>query len=38
MLAYLDVFRLLGFLLLAIIPMLFLMKKVTPGKGSVSVH
>jgi DHA2 family multidrug resistance protein len=38
MLAYLDVFRLLGSLLLGVIPLLFLMKKVTPGKGPVSVH
>jgi DHA2 family multidrug resistance protein len=38
MLAYLDVFRLLGWLLLAILPCLFIMKGVKPGKGPVSVH
>jgi DHA2 family multidrug resistance protein len=38
MLAYLDVFRVLGYLLLAIIPLLFLMKGVKPGKGPTVVH
>jgi DHA2 family multidrug resistance protein len=38
MLAYLDVFRVLGFLLLGIIPLLFLMKGIKPGKGPAAVH
>ncbi len=38
MLAYLDVFRLLAWLLLFIMPCLFLMKTVKPGQGPTAVH
>ena len=38
MLAFVDVFRLLGFLFLLIIPLMFLMKKTRPGKGPMASH
>lgn len=38
MLAFIDIFRLLGVAMLIIVPLLFLMKKITPHKGSVSMH
>jgi len=37
MLAYLDCFRFLGFAILAMVPMVFLMKKSKPG-GGIAVH
>jgi DHA2 family multidrug resistance protein len=37
MLAYLDCFRLLGFAILAMVPVVFLMKKSKPG-GGIAVH
>jgi hypothetical protein len=37
MLAYLDDFRLLGFTILAMVPVVFLMKKSKPG-GGIAVH
>jgi DHA2 family multidrug resistance protein len=38
MLSYLDVFWLLGWMFLLMIPLAFLMKKTTPHKGPVAVH
>jgi DHA2 family multidrug resistance protein len=38
MLAYIDVFWVLGWMFLLIIPLVFLMKKTTPHKGPVSMH
>jgi DHA2 family multidrug resistance protein len=38
MLAYVDVFRGLGLLLLFVTPLLFFMKKTAPGKGRAPVH
>ncbi len=38
MLAYIDVFWVLGGMFLLMIPLVFLMKKTTPHKGPVSVH
>jgi DHA2 family multidrug resistance protein len=37
MLAYIDNFRLLGFAILAMVPLVFLMKKSKPG-GGIAVH
>jgi MFS transporter, DHA2 family, multidrug resistance protein len=37
MLAYIDCFQFLGFAILAMIPMVFLMKKSKPG-GGMAVH
>jgi DHA2 family multidrug resistance protein len=37
MLAYIDCFSLLGFSILAMIPVVFLMKKTKPG-GGMAVH
>jgi hypothetical protein len=37
MLAYLDDFRLLGISILAMVPLVFLMKKGKPG-GGIAVH
>jgi DHA2 family multidrug resistance protein len=37
MLAYIDNFRLLGFAILAMVPIVFLMKKSKPG-GGIAVH
>jgi hypothetical protein len=38
MLAFVDVFRLLGVMFLIIIPLMFLMKKTRPGKGPMASH
>ena len=38
MLAFVDVFRLLGVMFLVIIPLMFLMKKIRPGKGPMASH
>jgi DHA2 family multidrug resistance protein len=38
MLAYIDVFRVFGYMFLLMIPLVFLMKKTTPHKGPVAVH
>ena len=38
MLAYIDDFRIMGYGLLFMVPLLFLMKKTRPGKGGAPVH
>ncbi|MGH9404111.1 MAG: EmrB/QacA family drug resistance transporter, partial [Terriglobia bacterium] len=38
MLAFIDVFKMLAYVCLGMIPLMFLMKKMRPRKGSVPVH
>ncbi len=38
MLAFTDVFRMMGFLCLALVPLMFFMKKTAPGKAPAGVH